>query len=300
VGTVFSFPSQSIGQIEACGSGKLFVRVNNGFEKTGKAEARGIVVVEDFQGLALQPRSALCANPEGFNCFRSSEIIKLNFPGIEALHDSSLQCLRRFSSLQSLDLENLDDIDGKAVDTINSFGKLSWLFLTQAKFSTKDLSRFDKLTNLMFLSLNGFREPNIILEKVRSSPKLQRLSLIQCETDKRTIAQICSMPCLRRLEITDNSFLTDEDCKTIARAQHLESIQFYHCTKLTPGALSNLSGLRLNYLRVSGANWDAADIPSARVMFPGCEINHGSIIADHLSDDPHLEKSLTGLLGTGR
>jgi serine/threonine protein kinase len=300
---LFAFPSAfSIGTIssphktikDSRNLQQIFTYSKGVFTPLKTANARGVVLVKNFQGLDYKPVDIAFSKPVLLKSFRSDDLLELSMNNhAEYLYDD-LQCIAGMTQLEVLDLTDAAALGDRSLATIDSFRDLNVITLPQGNISSERLAKFTKLRSLGDVGLRGINDLNPVLHMLAGSNKVISLELENCKINLESCRLIAQLPRIKYLHIDDDSKVTDSDLMGLKNASNLEELRIHECPKITQSIATflNLKPLRV---MLSGPAWTEEAIMKLQKASPKTQFNRDLKYVHSAQATEDLKRHIDGL-----
>jgi len=211
--------------------------------------ALGVITRKPFHPFNLSVDSDVCGSPIIFEKFRPDEISGIRMYGFAANIDKILKILSKYQNLRSLSFENSNVISSD-IEYLNMLKPVVELNLKGTELSGIDLCKLKWIGQVENLNISVIRNASAVLQKLKGSKKLRKLSVSTCVLTEDDIKTIATFGRLERLEIGNNKAIT---AKTLAMltAMNLNYIGLEDCEITDEMAACLRASKTLKHVRIS-------------------------------------------------
>jgi hypothetical protein len=154
----------------------------------------------------------------------------------ENISDKGISELRGMINLKVLNIDKLNQVNGECFEVFKEIGNLEELRLSGWNIDKTNLIKLEYLTNLKILNLILYQ--NINLEYIKSLKNMSELREFSCSKYSKNITNlISSLPKLKKLNLSHDPTLKDDDLSLIWKLKNLESLNLSGCMHITDESL---------------------------------------------------------------
>jgi len=251
------------------------------------SNARGTLIIQNFDGLKLMPSEFLCDHPELLRRFRADDIREFQIDGlIFDWTDRGLHSLNGLTELRALRLDNVGTLNDEALNTISSMHRLDELGISQGDITPQAFSKCAALRCICSLKLTQTKDVASVIKAIHESPHLRFLTLLNCVVTRESVRLIAGLPNLHLLDINHDSSLTDATLEPLSKCRRLKLLRL-DCKMITPKIAQTLKSLKLDELDTSLDEPASSEL--ARILYP-CVVNQFKQPAN--TKDKHLLQAI--------
>ncbi len=239
-------------------------------DKNGKSDSKlfkaiGRVKVPAGTVVVFLPNERFFADPRVLDALKPDAIDGLRmkfFPMDETEEgrgDKGLTYLSRFTNLRYVDLDR-SEVSDRGLKSLKNLSRLEAIaaFGTSIDGSAfKEMGRMESVTDLRLPNTNPKLEE---LKNIPTTfPNLTNLNLSRTRINNTVMPAISRLSHLERLDISNNSYLTDEAIEHILKLKHLRMLELSD-TCITARGLAKLKGTKIENLIVTGRQFRPGEL----------------------------------------
>lgn len=251
---------RSIGEIGPAGA-KNGVKINGVYE---------FPVDQSIHLFVKDPEAT--ATPNFLLQFQPDDLWGLSMNANDGVSDRTLKQLGHLTKLRYLAIP-YTDISDASIDYVNELPELESLFIGQNPVTENGLLRLKRLLQFRDLGLGRLPSIHRILNRLKSSKKLQVLAIDECNLDAQDAKTINEMTNLIELSVADNTDFSNSDFRMLTKLKNMLRLDISH-TAINAEILPDLKNFpKLQAVQISSSQFSQEDLNRAKKMYPNIYFN---------------------------